>query len=73
MQSENGGEKSEGGGAGGRAEEGENKILTELKRKQAELKAVVSCMYHNSKKIFAGTKFHEVASSPSEGIFMVLI
>ena len=44
LQSENGAEKSEGGGAGGRAEEGQDEILAELQRKQAELKAVVS--YH---------------------------
>ena len=66
MQSEDGGEKSEGGGAGGGAEEGEDKILAELQRKQAELKAVVSCIYHNiimiyREEIFAGAKFHEVA------------
>ena len=38
LQSENGGERSEVGGAG----EGEDEILAELQRKQAELKAVVS-------------------------------
>jgi hypothetical protein len=38
LQSENGGERSEVGGA----EEGEDEILAELQRKQAELKAVVS-------------------------------
>ena len=43
LQSENGGEKLEVGGAGGGAEEGEDEILAELQRKQAELKAVVSC------------------------------
>ena len=66
LQSENGGEKSEVGGAGGGAEEGEDEILAELQRKQVELKAVVSCIYHNSimiyrEEIFAGAKFHEVA------------
>ena len=38
LQSENGEDRSEVGGA----EEGEDEILAELQRKQAELKAVVS-------------------------------
>ena len=56
------------GGAGGGAEEGEDEILVELQRKQAELKAVVSCIYHNiimiilyREEIFAVAKFHGVA------------
>ena len=42
LQSENGGERSEVGEAGGGAGEGEDEILAELQRKQAELKAAVS-------------------------------